>query len=325
MTREDKTEPQKKKGGRWRIVLLGFAAVVCVAFLLTRGYFWSYASPYSPNSTYTPPVPVMSMSEYRSVIGSHPRPYILKYTKGERELTLFGISNHTSDPNDPDIKKIDQLFHEIEPDVCLVEGRLGFWFAGYKGLVKQFGETGAVCWLARQSGAKTFTLELSLEDEVQGVLKSHPPEHTALFYVLRPYFGARRGGPIDNPENFIGESLRKRTKIKGIDQTIKTVADIDKVWKRDFSELPDWRDCDDRFGWPGALNDVAATANSVRNDHWVKVLDDLMNATQEDVDAPKKIFATVGCSHAVRLQPALDSMFDAAVDNPRPNAVENTN
>jgi hypothetical protein len=310
---------EKRRSLRWMIVVSASIAVIAISVLLIRPYFWTRAQYYDPQLTAAPMVPVMSMAEYDSVVGIHARPYVLRYnyktSNGvENQLLIFGISDHTTDPENVDIKQIASLYDENRPDICLLESRLGIWFAGYNGIVKQFAESGALAWHARKTGVSYYTLELPLDEEMRRVAAEHNHDHTVLFYVLRPYFGQRRGGPIDDPDSAIAESLSKRTKIKGIDSSIETVADIDRVWKQDFADQKDWRDCDDEFGWPGALNDVGASANSVRNQHWLNVLYDLM-AGESSAD-PQSIFAVVGCSHAVRLQPALDSLFQPDPANP---------
>lgn len=291
--------------------------VAClVTFWLASPWFWTHAKFLAPAESVEPSVAVMTMQEYDAVVSVHPRPYVLRYRQGVNELLLFGISHHTNDPANPDIERIKQLYSRFQPTVCLIEGRLGIWFSGYEGLVKQFGESGCVSWLARQDGVDTFSLELPLEDEMRGVAKLHDHDHVVLFYVLRPYFGARRSGPIDSPESFIAESLHKRTGIAGIESDISDVEDIDRIWKRDFADLPDWRTCDDRNGWPGCLQKVGASANDVRNDHWINIINERLASTSDP--APVRIFTVVGVSHAVRLQPALDSMFVADLANPVP-------
>ena len=292
------------------IFLILFAAVF-IAALCIRPYFWTRAQAYSPKSAAQPAVPVMTMAEYGNFVSQHPRPYVLKYTKGSNQLILFGISHHVNDPENADIVELDRLIKAFEPTDCLIEGKLGIWIAGYEGIVKQFGESGAVAWHARQRGTPLHTLDLPLELEVERVVKQHAPEHVAMFYVLRPYFGARRHGPIEDPEAMIAEPLRKRTKFACLKGAVTSVEDIDRIWKRDFTEYPDWRDCADNSGWPGVLNEVGATANLVRNEHWLDVFNEMMSESEN-----ARIFAVAGCSHAFRIQRALDSLFDADGANP---------
>jgi hypothetical protein len=282
------------------------ALLLLVGLTIGSRWFWRHAPVYATEHRAAPAVPVMTMEEY-GALGGHRRPYVLEYTAPDAPgapgaLLLYGVVQHTSDPDAEDIARIQAEWGAFEPTVALIETRLGLWIAGFRGIVEQFGEGGAVAWLARRDGVPCHTLELPLADEVAGVLESFPPEQVALFYVLRPYLGARRGGPIDDPEGFIAEALRKRGGLPGLDGCVSTVEDVDRVWARDLADLPDWRDCEDSHGWPGVLHDVGSEANLVRNAHWLDVIDELARKGE-------RVFAVVGGSHAVRLEPALGSLL----------------
>jgi hypothetical protein len=254
------------------------------------------AAVYRVQAAIEPRAAVMSMSDYGRH-GDHARPYILQIAASPGMLLMYG-AEHTQDPAAPDIASLRETFESFRPTVVLVESRLGWYFGGFDAAVRRFGESGAAGQLARARGVPLYTLELPLEQEVAGVLAQHPAEQVALFYVLRPYFGQRRHGPVADPDGAIAEPLAKRTRIAGLQGTLKSVADVDRVWRRDFPGLPDWRDCDDRYGWPGALAEIGATANDVRNQHWIQVIAEL-------VGRGERVFAVCGASHAVRLEAAL--------------------
>lgn len=315
---------KKRSCLRWlSIVSASCVLILLVTLAFVWPYFWIRAAYYETDTIAKPATPVMTMQEYDQIVSTHPRPYQLRYSgtrpnTADNQLLVFGISHHTTDPQHDDIKTLETLFEQFDPTICLIEGRLGIWIAGYDGLISQFAESGALAYLARRNSIDCYTLELPLEEEMRRVADDHNHDHVVLFYVLRPYFGQRRGGPIDDPENAISESLRKRTGIDGINSSIGSVEDIDRVWKEDFADLPDWRDCDDANGWPGKLNDVGSSANSVRNQHWLNILEDLINRPTENQQFPRRVMMVVGCSHAVRLQPALDSMFTPDSKNSMP-------
>ncbi len=124
----------------------------------------------------------------------------------------------------------------------------------------------------------------------------------ALFYVLRPYLGQRRFGPVDDPAGFLAEYVRKRGSHAALGGAIRSVADVDRLWARDFAGGPDWRECDDRAGWPGYLSDVGACANDVRNAHWLGVIADLAARGE-------RTLMVCGSSHAVRLEAALRAIM----------------
>ncbi len=292
--------------------------LILLPFLLTLGiigaaYGFSILTIPAPTYSVDQPidisVPVMSMDDYSSIVDAHRRPYVLDYavadsdSKSAGALHCFGISNHVNDPTDPDINAIRGAFESFNPTVALIEGRTFVYFGGFDRTTKRFGESGAVYVLAKQAGIPIYSLELSLDDEVAGVLTRFTAEQTSLQYILRPYFGQRRHGPMDDPDTFVEHYIADRGTLPGLNGVIESVADIDAIWKRDFADSLDWRDCDDQNGWPGYLNDVAAYGNTVRNDHWLQVIADLV------INKKERVFMTCGCSHAVRLEATLDSML----------------
>lgn len=243
---------------------------------------------------------VMSMEAY-SQGPDHARPYIVERTKGRAALLCLGLT-HTDDPNSADVALLRRRFAEFAPSVVLVESRLGYGLGGVGAAVRTFGESGAAYVLARDRGVRVLTLEMPLAREIEAVARRMRPEQVALFYVLRPYLGKRRFGPVSDPEGFVSEYVRKRGSHAALRGAIRSVADIDRLWERDFSAGPNWRECDDREGWPGYLNQVAACANEVRNLHWLGVVSEL--AAQGE-----RMLMVCGSSHAVRLEAALGGIF----------------
>jgi hypothetical protein len=285
------------------------ASTVAIAFGVAWPYRFTRAPYYEPRQTWAVSTPVMTMDEYGGVVSTHLRPYILhgQSRTGPGALVLFGISDHTNDPAHPDIQRLISEWNDFKPTVALTESRLGLYVGGFDGGVQMFGESGGVYALARSSGTPLYTLELPLEDEIAGVLEKFSPEQTALFYILRPYFGARASGPLGDPADFVEEYIKKRGDVAGLAGSIRTVEDIDRIWKRDFPNQPGWRDSDGRHGHPGYLSALAARANAVRNDHWMQVFLDLASANE-------RVFAVCGCSHVVRLEPALRPFFNCTLN-----------
>jgi hypothetical protein len=127
-------------------------------------------------------------------------------------------------------------------------------------------------------------------------------KQTALFYILRPYFGQRKFEKPDDPDDMVQGIINRRTKWKGLEGSISSVEEIDSLWKADFSGLKDWRETDDRYGWPGYLNDIAKTSNAFRDEHFARVIIHLARKGE-------RVFAVSGSSHAVKLETALRSMI----------------
>ncbi|NUN68597.1 MAG: hypothetical protein HUU02_02690 [Bacteroidetes bacterium] len=238
--------------------------------------------------------PILTMEQYSERSREHPRPYVV--TLGD-SLVLFG-AEHTKDPSDPQLDSIRRVWERLSPSVALVEGRLGFLFRWTTDPVEKFGESGLVHDLARQHGIPVYTWEPPIDAEVAWVLRSHSAKRTALFYILRPYFGQRKFARPDDPDGMVEGTIRRRTAWKGLEGSIASVAEIDSIWKADFPGAKDWRETDDRYGWPGYLGTIGAASNAFRDEHFARVIIHLLRNG-------KRVFAVCGSSHAVKLEAAL--------------------
>ncbi len=234
---------------------------------------------------------ILSMEQYGAV-GSHARPYVVE----RPDLVLFG-AEHTKDPDDPQIARIESAWAQLDPTVALVEGRLGFLIPYVMNPVPTFGESGYVAKLARSDGAAIYSWELPKSELILELVKVYPPEQVALSQVLSPYFSNYRFGKPDDPEAFVAQFLN-RAHYPGLENTIGSIDDIDQIWQQDFADVADWRETSDQWGLPGYLGEIAASANMIRNQHLACVIDGL-------VANGERVFVIAGSSHAVCLDPAL--------------------
>jgi hypothetical protein len=269
----------------WTLLLLLFGAC---------GPVWRSPDYYTDYGSIDLTEPILTMEQYSVRAKDHPRPYVV--TLGDSVL-LFG-AEHTQDPDDPQIDSIRAQWERFAPTVTLVEGRLGFLFRWTSDPVARFGESGAVYDLAKRSGVPAFTWEPPVEAEVAWVLRSYPQKRTALFYILRPYFGQRKFGRPDDPDGMVEGTIGRRTQWKGLEGSIADVAEIDSIWRADFAGKKDWRETDDRYGWPGYLGEIAAASNAFRDEHAARIIVHLARNGE-------RVFIVCGSSHAVKLEPAL--------------------
>jgi len=279
-----------------RVVLGVFAGL---AALLAAGWFLSWPSPpfYELAGPVALSAPVLTQEQYGAVHEQFARPYVVECSAGTGRVVLFG-SAHTRDPNDPQLAEIERRFTELEPTVALVEGRPGAPLAALRDPVAQFGEMGAVLALGRRLGARIYSWEPSRAAEVAAQLERFPAERVALYYVLRPYVSERRFGRPDDPDAKLEATRGERTRWKGLEGTLPSVAAVDELWHRDFAGLPDWRDTSDERGWPGYLQEIANASNEIRDEHFARVVIDLLTRGE-------RVFAVAGSSHSVKLEPAL--------------------
>jgi hypothetical protein len=243
------------------------------------------------------PVPIMTMEQYDS-IEDHPRPYVFEVStaSGGGALLFFG-STHTKDVNDPQLADVSRRWEAFHPTLALVESMLGL-YPGFLNPVREFGEMGYVGALARADGVTLRSWEPAREEEVRVMLRDFPPAQVAMFYVLRPYFGAVRFGRPSDPEGFVEEYRRKRTAWPGLEGTIPDIASLDSLWKREVPDGPDWRDVSDEYRLPGFLPALFSRSNAIRDEHLAAIVLDR-------IARGERIFVIAGSSHAVKLEGAL--------------------
>lgn len=281
-----------------------FIAILVIAVLLVFAFtlFWRSPDYYTDYDSIELAAPLLTSEEYDALVDTHPRPYIVEFESQDSGAVLLYGSEHTQDPTDPQIADIQTRWNDFQPTIALVESRLGFFVQGFQNPVKEYGEMGWAFSLARKDKVPVYTWEAPREREIQYALEEFPREQVALFYILRPYFSNFRYGKPEDPEAVAQDYIRERSDYPGIENAISSVEQIDAIWQRDFPDEADWRDTSDQFGLPGYLGEVAARSNEARDEHFVRVIIDL-------VQKGERVFAIAGSSHAVKLEPALRATF----------------
>jgi hypothetical protein len=279
------------------IAILVFAVLLVLASTL----FWRSPDYYTDYDSIELAAPLLTSEEYDALVDTHPRPYIVEIESQDGASLLYG-SEHTQDPDDPQIADIRSRWNAFQPTVALVESRLGFFVQGFQNPVKEYGEMGWAFSLARKDNVPVYTWEVPREHEIQYALEKYPREQVALFYILRPYFSNFRYGKPDDPDAVAQSYIRERSDYPGIENTISSVEQMDAIWQRDFTDEADWRDTSDQFGLPGYLGEIAVRTNEARDEHFVRVIIDL-------VQKGERVFAIAGSGHAVKLESALQAAF----------------
>ena len=278
------------------LVILAISALLAFASTL----FWRSPGYYTDYGSIELAAPLLTSEEYSALVDTHPRPYIVEFETQNGGALLFYGSEHTQNPDDPQIFDIQTRWNDFQPSVALVESRLGFFVQGFQNPVKEYGEMGWVFSLARKDNVPVYTWEVPREREIQYALEEYSKEQVALFYILRSYFSNLRYGRPDDPDAVAEGYIRERKDYPGIENVIISVKQIDTIWQRDFPDEADWRDISDQFGLPGYLGEIAARTNGARDEHFVRVIIDL-------VQKGERVFAIAGSSHAVKLEPALQA------------------
>lgn len=244
---------------------------------------------------------IMSAREYRARIDHHARPYVYEILADRGAVLIYG-AEHTKNPGDPQIADIERRWTAFRPSLALCESDLGILFPLLMDPVREFGEPGALCALARRDAVPVFTWEPHPHELVARLLRRHPARQVAARLMLGPYFSNLRHGRPDHPEAFVEEYRAKRQRWPGLEQTFGSVAEIDAFWRSEFPDGPDWRNVSDAHGLPGFLADI--DVNQPRDEHFVAIV-------LQAVERGERVFAVCGSSHAVKIEPALQAMQSA--------------
>jgi hypothetical protein len=276
---------------------LALAIFLAVAIAVVAALSWRSPDSYPGESLAPPAAPPLTNAEYAAVHERFERPYLVRCARPAGGAAVVFGASHTEDPDDPQIAAIDAAWTELRPTVALVESRPGGPLAALNP-VGFFGEGGETVRLARRDEVPVWSWEPSRETEIARQLELFPQESVALFYILRPYVSSLRHGKPADPDAEVEGTRGRRSKWKGLEGAIDSVAEIDAIWRRDFAGLPDWRDTSDEHGWPGYLQAIFERSNELRDDHFARLVAHL-------VAQGERVFATAGSSHAVKLEPSV--------------------
>src|SRR5690606_9557415 len=170
--------------------------------------------------------------------------------------------------------------------------------------VETFGEVGEVALLARQNDTELLSWEPTDDTRMQALLEQpFSRRQVALYVILKPYFGNLRHGKPADPDAWIAEYVHKRGSWPGIEGEIDSVTELDRAWREEFPDGPDWRDVSDEFGLPGWMDRI--DDNRARDENLLRaVLDNVMDG--------RRVFVIAGSSHAVKLEAALRELLQDA-------------
>jgi hypothetical protein len=250
---------------------------------------WASCSPAAP--TYragTEPLPgrLRTWDEHDRIVRDHGNPYVLRLSN----LIFFG-ARHTSDRSDPQLAQIEGLWRQFHPTVALYEGRQQRYYVGPLFRFGPVTESRLVHHLARRDDVRLVSLEPSYEDEVAALVHKWPPDRVALFFFTRVYWS--EAGEEAN-ERLARHLLAKRTDINGLRGALRDLADVDRLWQRDFRRAGDWRTLPHE---PSGtyLSAIADDSRTIRGEHMARTLIDLTRQGE-------RVFAVVGSGHVIRTE-----------------------
>ena len=239
---------------------------------------------------------ILSFAEYAGI--QHPTPYAVDLAHGGSRLLLLG-TRHSSDPTDPTFDQIAAAFAKLSPAFALHEGTPPQIEPDREIAIRRHGEAGLVRHLAARAGIDTASMDIPLVDEARRLRREIAPGDALVFLVVRQLASFNRktarmdyDGYFSDFFALIGPPLglavdwplveREHARVLGRPLAPRTVTARETDPMRD--ELPTQR--------------IARLSNRLRDEH---MLDRLLAA----LAAHPRVFATVGVSHAVMLEPAL--------------------
>lgn len=245
--------------------------------------------------------PLMSWDDYQNVARSVTPPVIDQRAIGDGAVLIFG-AEHRSDPDHPQFVALDAAYAAFDPDVVLVEGRMGFFLGSVMDPIRMFGESGAMAAKAKRDGRALYTWEMCRTCEPEQLAERFSDRQVALFLLLRPYSGSDDTTRAAGQER-ISQIIADRRSRPGIEDVIGSLDDFEAAWEAEFQGQADWHTLGGIYGAPGFLHDMFEYANDIRDQN-------LLNIIRELTDDGQRVMATVGWSHAVRIAPALRMMAE---------------
>ncbi len=281
-----------------KVFITLLSLIILFILLMYFNIIWKSPSYYKVSNYVTLQEPIMNMKDYESIWETHRRPYIYSIeSKNGGRATIVGVE-HTNDPKHSQFDTINRLWNDIKPNVALVEGRMGFMFTWFMDPIEKYGESGLVSSLAKKDNVELYTWEPTRDDEIPILLKKQSADKIAVFYSFRAFFSNQRNGKYQNPEGKLQEYLEDRTDYDKIRNIYTSWKQLDSVWNKDFPNL-NWREYSTGNGWPdGYLHDLWNGSNLARDEQLIQII-------LEEVNKGNNVFATVGVSHAPRIEKTL--------------------
>ncbi len=287
------------------ILVLGFIVLTLVQCRV----IWLPPKIYTPEKSILLNPPVMTLREYTTsgLINKHARPYLYQINSSTSDgaVYVFG-AEHNKDPKHPQVAKMDSIWKLFDPTTAMLEGRLGYLITWLHNPIEKKGESGFTAKKAKKKGIELYTWEPGRENEITELIKKgYHPKLVAAFFSLGIHNNNWKNFSAQDQDKEMMSAIEKRTKkyaaLKGL---ITSVHEIDSIWKAETIGIPSWRSYKHpRNGWPtGKLEDISELTSSIRDEHLCKSIID-------QVKKGKRVFVTMGASHAVTIERTLRAMI----------------
>jgi hypothetical protein len=240
---------------------------------------------------------ILTFAEYAAI--RHATPYVVDVRRDDGRLVLFG-GWHSSDPALPMFDQIEAAFLQLAPAFVLHEGTPPHPEPEREIAIRRHGEAGLVTHLGARAGIPTASMDIPLPDEARLLRRELSQSEALVFLVVRQLASFNRKTARMDFDGYFGdffELIGPALDLPAIDWPL-----IEREHIRIMGRPLDARRVTGHETNPMSdellTQRIAQRSNRLRDEH---MLDRLLAALAEH----RRVFATVGVTHAVMLEPAL--------------------
>ncbi len=240
---------------------------------------------------------ILTFAEYAAI--RHATPYVVDVRRDGARLLLFG-GWHSSDPALAMFEQIETAFAELAPELVLHEGTPPHPEPDREIAIRRHGEAGLVTHLAARTGIATASMDIPLAEEARLLHRELPPGEALVFLVVRQLASFNRKTARMDFDGYFGEFfdlIAPALELAAIDwplierEHLRVVGRPLAPRRVTGHETNPMRD-------DLLTQRIAQRSNRLRDEHMLRRL--LAALAQY-----RRVFAVVGVTHAVMLEPAL--------------------
>lgn len=240
---------------------------------------------------------ILTFAEYAAI--RHPTPYVVDVARAGARLVLFG-SAHSSDPAHPTFARLEDTFMRLAPAFALHEGTPPAVEGEREIAIRRHGEAGLVRHLAARAGIETASMDIPLEDEARLLLAEIGQRQALVYLVVRQLASFNRKTARMDFDGYFGDFFARIAAALELDaiEWAHVEAEHRQVLGRPLQARRVTAFETDPMCDELVTQRISRLSNRLRDEH--------MLARLLDAQARyPRVFATVGVSHAVMLEPAL--------------------